>query len=464
MSDDPRKSSSFFGRILTNGQFLAQGQFLAVACIGVLSSFACYQWGLNSPGKDGSVESAADPVQSKVAERNRLLSVTTCQLNAAGPDFLSQKFTGIVASRRKSQLAAKTVGRVESVLVRVGSNVAQGDVLVELDQQQLVAQRNLAVAALNAAQARLRELRAGPRTQEIEQAESRVSELESNLKLSQANFARLSDLRNSSSISKQEYDESRFSLNAAEAQLQSATQALELLKEGTRVEQIESQVATVEGLVAQIAKIDADIRDQTIVAPFNGAIQMRQVDEGAVVSPGQTLLEILEATPYEVRVGLPQELVDDLSESNLAVLHDGQKLSASIARVAPAIQETTRTREVVLLLSEVSSAIVSVGSAVSVEVRQPTESQGYWVPTKSLTAGARGLWAVFVAVASPENGGQHQIERRQVELLRAYDGWSEIQGPLSPSDQLVIEGVHRVTPGQEVECVRVDALTLADLE
>lgn len=464
MSDNAPGASSFFGRFLTIRHFLAPGQFLAVACIGVLSSFACYQLGLNSSAKDEEVEVLADPEQTNSVRHNRLLSVTTCELNAAGPDFLSQRFTGIVAARRKSQLAAKTVGRVESVLVRVGSRVAKGDVLIELDQQQLIAQRNLAVAALNAAQARLRELQAGPRAQEIEQAESRVVELQSNLKLSQANFSRLSKLRESSSISKQEFDESQFSLNAAEAQLQSATQALELLREGTRVEQIDSQLATVEGLVAQIAKIDADIGDQTIVAPFNGSIQIRLVDEGAVVSPGQALLEILEAKPYEVRVGLPQELVDDLSESNLSVLHNGQQLSASIARIAPAIQDSTRTREVVLLLSEAASESVSVGSAVSVEVRQPNQSRGFWVPTKSLTAGARGLWAVFVAIESQESQGMHVIERRQVELLRAYDGWSEVQGPVSPTDKLVIEGVHRVTPGQEVECVPVDAITLADLE
>ncbi|MCA9183747.1 MAG: efflux RND transporter periplasmic adaptor subunit, partial [Planctomycetales bacterium] len=386
----------------------------------------------------------------------RLLRVTTAPVASAGPTHISHSYTGVVAARRTSNLAAKSTGRVERILVELGSLVKKGQPLIELDHEQLDAQLGVAQANLAAAQARLQELTVGPRRQDIEQARARVAELEANLQLGQANFVRTRELRNSGSISQQEFDQTQFQLNATAAQLRSAEEFLGQLLEGTREEQLAMQRATVQGLEAQVRQVNADLADRSIVAPFDGQVQSRLVDEGVVVATGQQLLTVVEGAPFEIRVGLPSDVVVDLQGSQIDVSLGTSQLNAFLDRMGPTLSESTRTRQVILRLDESSSQQVSIGAAVLVTVMQPVASQGFWVPTRALTVGSRGLWAVYVAVPtsqSPQEYAPQVVERRQVELLRAHGEWSEIRGAISSSDKLIVAGVHRITPGQLVECI-----------
>lgn len=478
MANSSSVSMHFFKRFLTIRHLLTSRALTGMSVVALfLAVPLAYQWGTQaSAGKPQPSADAASPTNAASnGEPSRLLRVVTSPIRSAGPDFLIQRYTGVVSARRTSQLAAKSVGRVEAVQGDLGDAVQVGQLLVQLDDEQLKASRAAAAAQLEEARVKLEELERGPREQDIEQAEARVAESQATLKLRQANFQRLTQLHDTSAVSQQEFDESRYELEAMEAQLESAKQALAQLYEGTRREHVERQKAVVAGLVAQLDRLDADWEDRRIVAPFSGYIQSREVDEGAVVAPGQSLVTLVEAAPYEVRVGLPPDVTAQLTESNLSVTRGDQQLTVKIDRMAPAIEQRTRTREVVLLLSDAASRVVQIGSAVNVSVRRPARSEGFWVPTTALTAGPRGLWAVFVAVPSSdaptargdasarpeEDDGEYIIERRQVELLRAQGDWSAIRGPLSPEDRLVTEGVHRISPGQGVRIVTTTSSMLA---
>ncbi len=406
------------------------------------------------PWRDGFPTRLADK-SAAAPSAARPLTVSTQTVALAGPDFLTQEFTGIVAARRTTQLAAKALGRVELLTVDLGDRVVAGQILIRLDREQLEAERNGVAANMAAAQARLAELKNGPRPQDIDQGESRVRELRSLTELQQSNQNRTENLRNSAAVSAQELDENNFRTEAVEAQLRSAEKALELLKEGTREEQLAAQAAVIESLAAQLKSIEIQLDDQQIVAPYDGHIQSRLVDEGTIVAAGQPLLEIVETGTLEVRLGVPPELTNNLADEQVSVALNGVTLPAKISRIAPAVQLATRTREIVLELGQASYRNVAVGQAVDVRLKTRLDSQGYWIPAAALTAGARGLWAVFVTVptptdSSPADQATHLVERRQVELLRSQNVWAEVRGPITPADQIVVDGVHRIVAGQRV--------------
>jgi len=391
----------------------------------------------------------------------RPLLVRALPLAQAGPPFLKQQYTGIIAARRTTQLAAKTLGRVEQLTVELGDRVETGQLLVRLDSEQLLAQREVLAASLSAAQALLAELKHGPRIQELDQSQARLKELRSLVEMQQAQLSRTEQLSGSSAISKQEMDESRFQTDAVRAQLRAAEHADALLQAGTRAERIDAQQATVDGLAAQMKNLDIQLEEKQIVAPYAGHIQARLVDEGAIVAAGQPLLEVAETDQLEVHVGLPSELADSLNHSGdaqtlLITTVGSRRLTTRVDRISPTIQSTTRTREVVLKVEPGEYYPPAIGSAVNVEYQVPVEAQGFWIPTAALTAGARGLWGVFVAVVDSHTGSDdpasatHTIARRQVELLRSQAEWSEVVGPIDAQELLVVEGVHRIVPGQAV--------------
>ncbi len=407
-----------------------------------------------------AADSSAAGASASGASYARPLLVSALPVAQAGPAFLKQQYTGVVAARRTTQLAAKTLGRVEELTVELGHRVEAGQVLVRLDRQQLLAERDVVTANLTAAQALLAELEYGPRDEELQQSQARLNELQSLMELQQAQLIRSEQLGGSSAISKQELDESRFQTAAVKAQLRAAEHADALLQAGTRSERIDAQLAIVAGLTAQIRNIDIQLEEKQIVAPYAGHIQARFVDEGAIVAAGQPLLEIAETDQLEVHVGLPSELADSLARGAatevLQVSVGPEHLNTRVDRISPTIQSNTRTREVVLTLDQGEYFRPAIGSAVSVEYQIPVEAQGFWIPTAALTAGERGLWGVLVAVPRSADKSHdphlatHTIARRQVELLRSQAEWSEVVGPLDAQELLVVEGVHRVVPGQAV--------------
>jgi RND family efflux transporter MFP subunit len=380
----------------------------------------------------------------------------------------TERFTGIVEARQTSLLSAKSLGRIERVHVDIGDHVQAETVLVELDRDQLEAERRVLAADLAAAKSQLLELNAGPRLQEIEQAEAAVAEAQANVELRQANYQRMVRLRDASAISVQDYDESRYAVKAADAQLASAQKALELLRVGTRAEQIDRQSANVMSLEAQLDRIEVQLADLNIEAPFGGHIQARFADAGAVVSPGQAILELVETDALEIHVGLPPELTANLETCGLRVSVEGRIIPVEILRIAPSIDQRTRTRELVLKVDaaadspESGTATVAIGTAVEVAIDIMAAHEGQWVRTQSLTAGPRGLWALYVAVPLMEaplikqsvsvDVATHKIERRPVELLRNQGAWSEVRGPLESDEAIVVEGTHLVVPGQLVQC------------
>lgn len=448
------KTESFFAQLLTFRHLLTR-RHVGVGFVGI-TILAAILWVQNSSPGNSSSGSSGELGPENRLDGVRVLRVSVSPLSHQGPGHLKQRYTGIVAPHRTSRLSAKTLGRVDRVNVHIGDRVQQGDVLVQLDREQLQAERRVTAANLNAAQSVLDELNAGPRAQELQQAVARVNELDANLRLGQANLKRISTLRDTSAISAQEYDESKYRVEALSAQLRSSQEELAQLQEGTRQEQIAAQTASVQSLQAQLDQIDVRLAEQLVLAPYTGQVSIRSVDEGDVVSPGQTLLEIIESGVLEVRVGLPVEVTRQLranSESFQITLEDSQ-VYASLHRMAPTIDEATRTRECVFRLDEKQPVEVVTGDAVVVSIRTDLRSQDFWVPTSALSSGHRGLWSVLLASPSRNESigskATHTLSARPVELLRTQGDFAEIRGPLNAGDLVVMKGTHRVVPGQAV--------------
>ena len=244
-----KRSAPFFKRLLTSRHLLTR-RSLAIVWGGSLAILVPVLWWRMPASSPKPFGGHSRPVQL-VSNAAEAVTVLTARVGDAGPAYMQQSFTGIVKPRRSSWLAAKAIGRVNKIWAEMGDPIAAGELLIELDLATLDAQRATTTARLAAAQAQWNELQQGPRHQDIDQAVERVTEISATLQLSEANFRRMESLANSNSISRQELDEAKFTLEATRAQLAAARHALDLLREGTRQEQLSAAEATVGGWQAE---------------------------------------------------------------------------------------------------------------------------------------------------------------------------------------------------------------------
>lgn len=202
---------------------------------------------------------------------------------------------------RQVDLAFGVEGTIAKVLVDEGDRVAAQQTLAVLEREPFIQAQANATAALNGAEARLEELVAGFRPQEIDQAKATVASSEATLENAELNLKRQRDLLKSGHTSQQAFDAAEMGDRTATAILREAQATLSLRLEGTRREEITQQRAEVEARRAALGIQDYRLVKSTLVAPNAGIVLTRIREPGAVVIPNSPVLTLSVIDPVWVR-------------------------------------------------------------------------------------------------------------------------------------------------------------------
>ena len=173
------------------------------------------------------------------------------------------------------------------------------------------------------------------------------------------------------------------------------------------------------------------------------------MDEGTVIQAGQSILRLVENTQPEVKIGVPISVANQMqpgSQQQLTI--DGKEYSATASSILPEVNKSTRTRTVVLKLSPAAATQVSPQQIARLKVTQSKNVDGYWLPIDALVKGDRGLWSAYAVVKSED--GKNEAERRYIELLETQGDRVLVKGTVQPGDEIIIDGTHRLIPGQIV--------------
>ncbi|HBJ37759.1 MAG TPA: hypothetical protein DDZ51_23980 [Planctomycetaceae bacterium] len=408
------------------------------------------------------------------------LPVEVTVLGELAAPQISDSYRGVVVASKEAELAFRRGGRVASIEVKEAARVRQGDVLAQLDASDVEADIDVAKSQIAEADAMLGELVAGPRTQTIEAAEAEVRRLQATVELATATAKRQQSLIEVNASSYQQLDDARSAVDQQKAALAGAEQRLSELREGTRKEQVAAQRSRVDSLRARLRLLEVNLSDSRILAPFDGVIAKRYLDEGAVVGPETRALRLLQIDPLEARFGVSPADAASLTPDQKVVLTCGQeKMVATVSRIEPEVDLMTRTQG--LFVSIESDALrhrsdtkgatgdsvcklvpgqtvsISLSSVQSSEAESAGQASGLsdqlWVPLGALSRADRGLWSLFAIVQT--DAGDFEIERREVQVLAIEAELARVGGALIRAGDRVVSGaLHRVTPGMKVEPMR----------
>ena len=444
----PTTRVSFFAPSLTLRQILTKRRWR----LGVVAAIA----GLALLGILAPSLTSAAPAPSGAASGARALPVAVQPVELLGSYRRTRSYSGELRPRRASELGFETAGRMTALAVDEGSRVAAGDVLAELESERVRARLASLEARRAREEARLDELVRGPRAQVIEAARAETRSLEESLDLAVLLRERRRVLVEDDAASGEALDLASTTVETTAASLEAARARLDELEEGTRAEVVEQQRAILRELDAEIALARVEIDDRRLVAPFDGVVTQRLVDEGVVVDPGQSVLRLIEDGALEARLGLPLEQAARLAVGEDVVLDvRGEPIGARIRALVPEMDGATRTVDAILVLSEEDSRRSIAGDVARLELTEDVEARGTWLPTTALVTGTRGRWAAYAVVpdASPDGSAsrtQSIVERRELDVLHTERDRVFVDGLLSPGELLLIEGAHRVVPGQRV--------------
>lgn len=308
------------------------------------------------------------------------------------------EYAAEVRARTESRLGFRVAGKMVRRHVDLGDSVKAGQVLAQLDPQDLRLGQEAARASLSAAQA--------------------------NFDQTQADFKRFKELRDQGFISSAELERRDTALKAAQAQLIQARAQ-----------------ANVQGNQANYSTLTADVA---------GVITAVEAEPGMVLGAGSPVVRLAHDGPRDVVFAVPEDqvaglkaLADQGLELQVQLWGNGHKpVPARIREVAAAADPVTRTY---LVKADVGQAPLKLGQTATVVLALPAVAGVTKLPLSALKE-QQGQTVVWVV-----DPGTMTVATTPVQVAGADGNLAVIGSGLSAGQRVVTAGVHVLSPGQKIK-------------
>ncbi len=277
-------------------------------------------------------------------------------------------------------LAPKVAGRVVEVKVREGDRVSQGDLLVLLDLGETSFSVERDRDALGSAEARLEDLKAGSRSQEVASAEADLADKRAVLDLARKEVSRQEALMAKKVGIPRDLDRAKTELARAQALQKSSEQRLALAREGSRRFQTEQARSDVKRAQTVVKQAETVAREAEIRAPADGVVLHRMAEPGLLLGAGQPALTMAFAGRLYVRAFIPETKLGRVKQGMPAQVSvdafPGRLFPAHVTEISPDAEFTPKpveTREERVNLVYAAKIDLDAGWAEPLVPGQPAE-------------------------------------------------------------------------------------------
>jgi len=325
---------------------------------------------------------------------------------ATGTVGSTAEFSGDVRPRYESRLGFRVGGKISARKVDVGTVVKRGQVLMQLDPQDLRLGQAQAQANLRAAQ--------------------------TNYDLAKADLKRYQDLRSQNFVAQAVLDQKQAAAHSAQAAMEAARAASREQANQTGYANLESDTDGV------VTGIDAEV--------------------GQVVQAGTPVVRVARTDEKEVVIGVPEDQVDELrqvSAVNVRLWADpNRSIAGKIREISPVADPATRTYTVKVAIPAQDD--IRLGMTAVVQLAHAGAGSAIKVPLPALyqNKGATSVWLI-------ENGAVHLVP---VQVGGVSGNDVLLAGGVKPGQTIVTAGVNLLKPGQKVKVLAADVARRGDAE
>jgi RND family efflux transporter MFP subunit len=333
---------------------------------------------------------------------------------------------GNIQAITEAPVLARADGYVKQRMVDIGDRVRAGQTLAVIEAPELDEQ-------VRQAQANLHQARA-----QVDQADANLRQGRADLELARVTAHRWASLVTNGSVSVQENDQYQAQYRSKIAGVESLEQALVVQRGGVAAAQ------------ANVARLENMKSYRVVTAPFNGVITLRNVDSGALVNTGATLLfRIAQTANLRTYVNVPQSDANSVHGGDAASLTvsnlPGRTFTGTVARTANSLDPASRT-----LLVEVhvpnESGVLFPGMYAQVELTSSRKDPPLLIPSNALIIRGNGSEVAVVRA-------DHRIHIQKIDAGRDYGDRLEVMSGLREGDSIVANPGDVLNEGTEVEPV-----------
>ncbi len=308
------------------------------------------------------------------------------------------RFLGVIEATSDSNVGFEVAGVLKSLSAREGDFVTTGQSLGQLDIRQQEAALSLATA--------------------------QAKEVSAELERAKLNLQRIDALLRQGLISQREADDSRLTVDATSARLETTQ--------------------------ASVRNAEIMIEKSQLIAPFDAVVSKTLREPGSVMSPNVPVLRLVSVGERQAHVGISPKYADLAQVGEAYSLYlDDTVIPARLRSIGSDVDPQTLTVLAVLALPEGVPA--RVGQTVAMQFEERVTAPGGWLPLSALLEGDKGLWTVLVTRES--ESGTIITARESVEVIYNEGDRVYVRGTVANGAAVVASGVQRLSPGSPVEIV-----------
>jgi RND family efflux transporter MFP subunit len=204
-----------------------------------------------------------------------------------------------------------------------------------------------------------------------------------------------------------------------------------------------------------VARLQELVSYLEVKAPFAGVITMRNVDVGALVNAGNTLLfRIAQTGTLRTYINVPQTDASSVRPGQPALLTvpnlPGRHFAGSVARTANALDPASRTMLVEVQVPNPEGALLP-GMYAEVDLRSSRPTPPLLIPADALVVRAEGTQVALVRA-------DHTVHFQKIEVGRDYGDRLEITGGVQEGDTIIPNPGDVVREGVKIEPVAAAGL------
>lgn len=207
---------------------------------------------------------------------------------------------------KEVDVSSKIPGKIIKLHVQEGREVKEGDLLFEINPEDLEVKKLQAEAAVKAAEAQLNKALNGARQQEIAAAKALWEKAQAKVELLQQKYDRLYPLYEAEALPEDKLNELQTQLKVAKLDVKAAREQYNMALEGARREDIKALEAQYEGAKAKLKEVLINLEETEVTAPIAGNVSMVICDQGELVGSGMPVITITDYQDSWVEINVEE--------------------------------------------------------------------------------------------------------------------------------------------------------------
>jgi len=365
--------------------------------------------------------------------------VVTVQVAAAQKTTIDRKATSeaILYPLHQAAITPKISAPVRKFYVDRGSHVRAGELLAELENQDLEGAAAESKGAYEQAEAAYENATKATLPEEVQKAELDAKVAQEELDAAQKVYDGRRTLFEEGAIAHKDLDDAMVSLTQAKNTYQIARQHLQWLQGGGRQQDLKAAAGQLAAAKGHYASAQAQLGYSEIHSPIDGVVTDRPAYPGEMASSTSPLITVMDLSQVVAKAHISQQLASSLKAGDAATISAAGPtpvdLPGRVTLVSPALDPGSTTVEVWVQAANPGER-VKPGASVRLDIVAETVQNTIVIPAAAIITGSDGSTSVMVV-----DSGNKPVAKNVKVGIRDGDNVQITEG-LEGGEQVVTVG------------------------